>query len=88
MKILLLLLFSFTSFFPIELENRKFLNEKVEILVPKEFSQMAQKMLDLKYKGQNKPNLVLTDKNGTVNIALNLLPNPASEGVIESYKTA
>lgn len=49
---------------------------------------MSAEMLDLKYKGQNRPTIVLTDDDATVNIALNLLPNPANEGLIESYKNS
>lgn len=71
-----------------ELEKRIILDEKVEILIPKDFKPMTAAMLDLKYKGANRPKLVFTDENGTVNIAFSLLPNAATPDQIEDYKNA
>lgn len=71
-----------------ELEKRTILDEKVEILIPKDFKLMTTEMLDLKYKGANRPKLVFTDENGTVNIAFSLLSNSAIPDQIESYKNS
>lgn len=87
MKLFFLTLFSLGLLTAIELENRSLLNDKIQILVPKDFMQMSQKLLDLKYpKTQNRPTFVLTNEDATVNIAFNHLPNPANQNVIESYK--
>jgi hypothetical protein len=88
MKLFILAVFALLTFIPIELEKRKFLNDKVEILIPKDFKHMSAEVLDIKYKGKNRPTLVLTNEDATVNIALNILPNPANEDAIESYKNA
>jgi len=45
-------------------------------------------MLDFKYKGKNRPTLVLTDDAAAVNLGFNLLPNQASEDLIETYKNS
>jgi hypothetical protein len=73
---------------PVELEKRRVLDEKIEILIPKEFKIMDSEMLDLKYKGQNKPTLVFTDEDGAVNIAFSHLPNTASDDIVEAYKNS
>ena len=73
---------------PVELQKRTILNGKVEILVPTEFKEMSEEMLNIKYRGQNKPTYVLSDSDGTVNVAFNLTNNKASENLIVSYQTA
>ena len=88
MKPLLFLLITLIAFNPIDLEKRTILDGKIEILIPADFKQMSPEMLDIKYRGQNRPSLVFTDANGTVNIAFNLLPNLANESNIESYKNS
>jgi hypothetical protein len=88
MKLIVILAGFLITFLPIELEKRNVLGNKVEILIPKGFKEMTPEMLDLKYKGQNKPTLVFTDEEGTVNIAFNHLSNVANGTVIESYKNS
>ena len=87
MKFLCLAFFSFAFTQVTELGKLSLLNDKIELLVPKEFRQMTQQMLDIKYPHtQNRPTFVLTNGDATINIAFNHLPNPADESVIESYK--
>ena len=81
-------LFELSIFLPIELEKRSILNNKIEILIPKEFKEMSREMLDLKYKGKNKPTLVFTDEDGTVNIAFSHFSEKADEKMMEGYKNA
>jgi Golgi nucleoside diphosphatase len=88
MKILLLFVLPLLPVFQADLEKRKLLDDKVEILVPKNFKQMGPEMLDFKYKGKNRPTLVFTDDAAAVNLAFNLLPNQASEDLIETYKNS
>lgn len=73
----------------IELETRSLLNDKIEILVPKEFKEMSKELLDVKYpRTQNRPSYVLTDEGATVNVAFTHLPNAADKTVIEAYKNS
>lgn len=71
----------------IELEKKKIFDDKVEILLPREFGIMPEKMLKLKYPSQNRPTLVYSDENGAVNIAFNHTSSNATQGQLESYKT-
>lgn len=71
-----------------DLEKRTILDGKVEILIPKEFQLMSADMLDLKYKGANRPKVVFTDEDATVNIAFSLLPYDANPTQIEGFKDA
>jgi hypothetical protein len=70
----------------IELEKKKLFNNKVEILLPKSFTIMTEEMLQLKYPSQNRPKLVYTDEDGTVNIAFNHTTSRASQQLVEKYK--
>ena len=73
----------------IELEKRSLLSNKIEMLVPKDFKEMSKEMIAFKYQGNNKPTFVLTNKEATVNIAMNILEgSPADSSVIENYETA
>ena len=72
----------------IELEKRTILDGKVELLLPKDFKPMTSEMLDFKYKGANRPKLVYTNEDATVNIAFSMLPNDANANQIEDFKDA
>ena len=81
-----IIFFSLFASAQIDLEKRKVLGDKVEILVPGKFKQMSQEMLDFKYRGNNKPTLVLTDDAAAVNLGFNLMQHQANEDLIETYK--
>ncbi len=78
--------FSSFTFQSIELENRKILDDKVEILLPKDFGLMPEDMLNLKYPSANRPTLVYSDEDGTVNIAFNHTSSIASQKEIDDYE--
>ena len=86
MKILFFILLFSSNLLQVDLEKRKLMNDKIEILVPKDFKEMSREMLDFKYRGNNKPTFVLTDDAAAVNLGFNLMPNLASEDLIETYK--
>lgn len=50
---------------------KKLLGGKFEILVPEGFKEMDQAMIQTKYPAENRPNFVLTNDDGTINIAIN-----------------
>lgn len=74
------------TFQNIKLEKKQVLNDKVEILLPKNFGIMSEEMLQLKYPSANRPTLVYSDEDGTVNIAFNHTTSRASQKEIEKYK--
>jgi hypothetical protein len=74
------------TFQTIELETKQILNDKVEILLPKNFGIMPDDMLQIKYPSANRPTVVYSDENGTVNIAFNHTTSRASQKEIEKYK--
>ena len=80
-------LFSF-SIGDIDLEKRSILEDKVEILVPKEFRLMTAEEIKIKYPPTRPPKLVFTDTSLTTNLAFNLTDSRASREVIEQYKDA
>jgi hypothetical protein len=81
-----LLFFSITN---IELEKKILLENKIEILIPKEFKVMPKEMRKLKYPGANAPELVLSDEDGTVNIAFSIVANTrANQSTISGYVDA
>jgi hypothetical protein len=79
-------IFESWTFQNIELEKKQILNDKVEILLPKNFGIMPEDMLKLKYPSTNRPTLVYSDEDGAVNIAFNYTTNRASQQQIENYK--
>jgi hypothetical protein len=70
----------------IELEKRSLLDNKIEIRVPKEFVEMPKEMVAIKYPGQNKPKLILTNEATTTNLAFSLTSSEANPGLIKTYK--
>lgn len=59
-----------------DLVTKKVLNNKLSILLPKDFVLMQNEMLELKYPiAERRPTEVYTDESGAINIALNLTQN-------------
>jgi hypothetical protein len=87
MKFIALLFFPVFSFGQIKLDNKiSLLDNKVEILTPKELSKMSDEMWTLKYHNLPRPELVLTDENGEINLLVDLTQQPAAETQIAGYK--
>ncbi len=78
-------IFLILSLSGIELEKRILLDNKIEILLPKDFNVMPEEMRKLKYPSTNAPKLVLSDENGTVNIAFSITNSKANQEVITAY---
>jgi hypothetical protein len=70
----------------IDLEKRTILNNKVEVLIPKEFQIMSEEMMKTKYPSERRPTLVYSDKTGGINVAFNHTLNKATQQQIEPYK--
>lgn len=69
-----------------ELEKRRIYRNRVEILVPKGFKDMPADMVSRKYPSANRPNVIFTDADGTVNVAFNHTTNRATQAQIETLK--
>lgn len=69
-----------------ELIKTSVIKNKVSILIPKNFSYMSEEMIKAKYPMETRPTLVYSDKNGTVNVAVNSTPHKARSGDIKQYK--
>jgi len=70
----------------IELEKRNILNDKVEILLPKDFEIMSEEMMKTKYPSERRPTLVYTNTTGGINVAFNHTTNKVSQTQIDAYK--
>ncbi len=87
MKFIALLFFPILSFGQIKLDKTiSLLDNKVEILAPRELSKMSDEMWTLKYHTLPRPELVLTDENGEVNLLVDMTQQPAAENQIAAYK--
>jgi hypothetical protein len=85
--LLILFLLPFFSYAQIKLEKRRFLNDKVELLVPDYFKPMTAYAITQKYPNSGQiPNLVLTDEQNEVNIIMALTPQPIASSQIGQYK--
>lgn len=87
MKLLLIPALCLATLMTIKLEKRSLLQDNIEVLVPTHFVPMSAEMLALKYPtGPNTPSVVLTDEDGTVNIAISHISNQATPDIIEAYQ--
>lgn len=53
------------------LAERALLSGKLSLLVPQSFTQMSEEMLRIKYPAERRPTIVLTNPEGSVNVAVN-----------------
>lgn len=67
------------------LEPKEILDGKVKLLIPKEFSVMSAEMLEVKYPAAQRPTLVFTNEQGTVNLAINHTKNKANAASIPVF---
>jgi hypothetical protein len=60
-----------TSMAQIKLEKRSFLNGKLELMVPAEFKQMEQAVVESKYaNSKQRPDVVLTNESASINVVI------------------
>lgn len=69
-----------------KLEAKKVLNDKVEILIPKGFTVMSEEMAKTKYPMENRPSLIYTDENGSINIAFSHTETPIQDNLLKDMK--
>ena len=81
-----LLCFGLHGFSQIELLKLSLLDNKVSVLAPKGFTQMTEEMLALKYPATaNKPQWVLTDEDGTVNLTYSFTSSAIDDNGIPAF---
>lgn len=61
-------------------------NNKVELKAPKELAEMTASMWTLKYHDLPRPEMVLTDENGEVNLLAELTKQPIADSQVVLYK--
>jgi hypothetical protein len=72
-----------------ELVYRKILDEKLNILIPKDFGLMSEEMLNAKYPIEGKrPSEVYTNTTGSINIAFNLSQNQVTQDNLPDVEKA
>lgn len=87
MKLIALLLFPVLSFGQPKLDRKiSLLDNKVDILAPDELSKMTDEMWTLKYHTMPRPELVLTDENGEINLLADFTQQPATDNQLTAYK--
>lgn len=80
------LLIPLLNFSQAKLDKVSFINNKVTILVPAGFVKMSDEMWTLKYHNIPRPELVLTDLDGEVNLLASLTPQSANESQLLEFK--
>jgi hypothetical protein len=84
-KLLLIFILSFSAAFPVELEKKLVLDNKVEILMPKGWKPMSEELIKIKYPGARPPKLVYSDNTGAISIAFNHTDSKAGAETLEKY---
>jgi hypothetical protein len=70
----------------VELEKRSIISDKVEILLPKDFTVMSEEMAKLKYPKERRPTLIFTDDEASVNVAFNYTVSKITDKEIGEFK--
>ena len=65
----------------VEFEERNLLEDKIKILLPKEFQEMPKEIAALKYPSERRPTLILTNESTSINISFN-----HTESIIEDQR--
>lgn len=87
MKLIALLLLPIFSFGQIKLDQKiSILDQKVELLLPKELSKMTEDMWKIKYGNLKQPILAFSDKDGEVNLIGQMTNQNWEEKNLDEYK--
>jgi len=70
----------------IEFEERRFLGDMIAMMVPTEFTEMDQESAKIKYPMERRPQTILTDYTGTVNILFSDLGEPIKNEDAETIR--
>lgn len=76
------------TIFHVELEKKTLLNNQIEILIPKGFKELSEKLITAKYPGKKRPKLVFSNEATTTNIALSITEENADSSLIYQYYEA
>jgi hypothetical protein len=71
-----------------DLLERTLLGGRLSILVPNSFTQMSEEMLRVKYPSERRPTIVLTNPEGSVNVAVNHTSNALPPSQLRQAHTA
>ena len=69
----------------VQLEPKSVADGKLSLLVPSEFTEMDESMMQAKYPAERRPTLVYTDETGSVNVAVNHTRDRMPLDELESY---
>lgn len=70
----------------IEFNTKTLLGNKLDMKIPKGFDIMSEEMAKFKYPNDRRPTLIYTNESGSINVALNLTANKASQAQLPAYK--
>ena len=70
----------------VELERKSILSDKVEILIPKGFTEMSEEMAKIKYPSERRPPLIFTNEDASINVIFNNTTSASSNISIAEYK--
>ena len=69
-----------------EFEQKEFFDEKFKIYMPNNFDDMPEKDRKLKYPSENRPKIIKSNDDGTINFTLSIIESPLSEDSVEELK--
>ncbi len=67
-------------------ERRSLANEKISMMVPKDFVPMSLEIAKVKYPSEQRPETILTDETGSINIMFNYMDGEVDNANIESFR--
>lgn len=85
LKPLFLLLGLFMTSSGIDLESRTLLDGKLELLMPKDWKQMPDDQVKIKYPGARPPKYVYSDRTGGISLAFNHTDSRVRPGELDQY---
>lgn len=87
LRFFIFLFFPIVSFGQIKLDQKiSLVNGKVELLAPSDLKSMSDEMFKVKYRKPTRPELLLTDENGEVNLVGDLTTQPLTEARLVDFK--
>lgn len=69
-----------------EFGETAFFNGRMKLYLPNDFTDMPEKTAKIKYPSSDRPQIIKSNEQGSVNITLNLIPNAVNDDQVEEIK--
>lgn len=71
---------------PVRFEEKKIYNKKIKIVLPEKYDHMKEEYVKIKYPSENRPQVIISDEDGTISFMFNITGAGVKEEELEEFR--